>query len=456
MKLPVAVRKQLPWQILFGLCVGVISCASHAVCVDPVGGNANAGQFRYMPDYKEYRHCDGTYWQSMATRTTTVSSCTAGTMTFLSNDLLMCNGTGWVSMVGATSGVCSKTSGTLEYDGTAAGRYMKVCVGGASKTVGLEPSPYLAFASTAANYTTVYSVAAGTVAASPSPSLGSSAFAIAFSPSGSFLASGGASTPQLRNYRTSDWTGVSPAPAPTPSGNVYALAFHPDGSKLAVGLYTSPYLEFYNVSTWTKLSAVTSPAHQPWSLSYNPSGSLLAAALVGSPCLQLYNGNTMAIVSPFPGSLPVTTAYCYAVAFSPNGRYLALGVDEDPRLIVYETSGWTRVSITAALPTTTVTALAWHPDSSKLAVGTYGGTVSIYNASDWGTTIVPTTQPNGEINSLSFNSRGSILAAGYATSAPYYITYDTYDWSTRPALATPPPVHNSSKNVWGVSFSPGK
>ena len=431
------------------------SSLAQAQCADPVGGTAVAGQFRYMTDYKEFRHCDGNYWQSMATRTSIAGSCTAGTMAVASGDLRMCNGTTWLSMTGATGVTCTGADGSLAYD--SASKQMKLCSSGISRTVGLAPSDSVAVISTANPYLQVYDVSSGSLRSAPSTLPSSIPYAIAYSPSGSHLAVGTDLSPYIMVYNVSTMTLATVASIPS---TAMSFSFKPDGTRLAAGLFVSPYFTVYDTSTWTRLSLANVPAAPGivYGASYSPDGNLIATIGDTSPYLVFYNASSLPYTKPnlvSAGNLPGSSGE--AIAFSPNGRYLALGLDFSPFVVVYRTSDWTKVTL-GSQPTDTVRALAWHPDSSKLVVGQISSPyLQVYDTTTWAKSTPFSSQPGGQILGIAFNSRGTVMGASFETNTPpNYFSYETYGWTKLSNVLTSPAVVGGNRVCFGVNFRPGQ
>ena len=444
------------WPLVAGLWLGFAAISVNAACYDPVGGSASAGQFRYMPDYKEYRHCDGTYWQSMATRTSIAGTCTAGTMTVTSNDLRMCNGTSWLSMTGAANGSCTIATGAVAYDGSS--KLMRFCNGTNNRTVGLQLSDTAAVVSSGSPWLQLYDTA-GNLRPAPASTPSSKSYAVAYSPSGNYLAMGQFSTPYIRVYDvTNNYSAVSVAAIPDMATS---FSWKSDGSRLALGIYVTPFFTVYDTTTspWTRLSVtdVPSPPAQARGVSYHPNGNLIATIGSALPYLVFYDTTTLPYTKPtlITGGNAITTAGG-AVAFSPNGRYLAVGLDNSPYLVVYQTSDWSPVSL-GGLPTAKVRSLAWHPDSSVLITGSTGGTLlHHYSAATWAMSTPFSVQPTGGVPGLAFNSRGTILGVTMVDNTPNrYITYETYNWTKLTNVSTAPSV-DATDTVYGVSFRPGQ
>jgi WD40 repeat protein len=103
-----------------------------------------------------------------------------------------------------------------------------------------------------------------------------------------------------------------------------------------------------------------------------------------------------------------------AVAFSPNGNFIASG--SYPGVAIFDVSTGTLVR---SYPRTSYTnALAYSPDGQKIAAGsagvqlpaTYPGSIEILDVNSW-SSLISIPVPNGGVRSLSFSPDGQSIAA---------------------------------------------
>jgi WD40 repeat protein len=140
------------------------------------------------------------------------------------------------------------------------------------------------------------------------------------------------------------------------------------------------------------------------------------------------------------------------VTWSPDGRYLAIGLNhiaqETPTVTIYNSNNRTRV-MELNISSSDVLALDWSQDGTMLACagdGTVNGIefLDVWNTSNW-TKITTQTLDGLRVNDLSFNPSGSqLVVGGYEGEIQIW---DTEDW-TRQSFA------DSYRNVTrSVSFS---
>lgn len=179
----------------------------------------------------------------------------------------------------------------------------------------------------------------------------SACLGVAFSPDGSYFAASFNSSPYLRVWNVVDptdmstWTDVTLGASLSGTGTS-ALAFSPDGSELVAGVgSTSPYFERYDTSTWAKKSNPASlPGTAVWGAVYSNDGSLLclATAGAGTERLVVYDRSDMSKVT-ITGGQPAG-GEAYAIDITPDDKYLAIGHNSGGYVTIYNVSDWTTVS----------------------------------------------------------------------------------------------------------------
>ena len=191
--------------------------------------------------------------------------------------------------------------------------------------------------------------------------------AMAFSPDGTTLAVAGVGGTQLRDVPAGKLVKTLPA--------AHAVAFSPDGKILAIGATGGTQL--WDLPAGKLIKTLPAAAGSGVSaLAFSQSGNLLATAAGGE--IQLWDTPAGQLVKTLTSANDIVGS----LAFSPDGAFLAAG--EILRGTASGTvSGATRLWQVSAgglgrkLPTfgqTLVSAVAFSPDGKLLAVGTSGGT----------------------------------------------------------------------------------
>jgi WD40 repeat protein/transcriptional regulator with XRE-family HTH domain len=218
------------------------------------------------------------------------------------------------------------------------------------------------------------------VATLPATSARYGAPALAFSPSGTLLATGAGSTVRLWNPATGSPVG---APLRVQDGGIHVVALSPNGMLLAVGGGDGT-VRLWNPATRRLVHVLqtgTGPSTGVYGLAFSPAGKLLAIG-EGDGTVRLWNPATGRPVA----TLHVTTSTVYGtdvVAFSHDGKLLATG-SLDGKVRLWNPA--TRRPVGAPLqvgsgPASAVFVVAFSHDGKLLASGGLDGTVRLWLAS---------------------------------------------------------------------------
>lgn len=169
---------------------------------------------------------------------------------------------------------------------------------------------------------------------------------------------------------------------------------------------------------------------------------ILALGMDGSPGFYLMPGiDSVGPVSP----APAVTGTTYALAFSPDGQYMAQGFSSSPYVKVFRTSDWSSFNLSGV---NVVYSLDFSPDGQYLAmVGVVSPFLRVFNTSTWSLVSAVGALPAASSSRVRFSPDGRYLAVGLGGS-PYLRIYDTSDWSVVSGTPT------LAGLITGLSWSP--
>ncbi len=189
-----------------------------------------------------------------------------------------------------------------------------------------------------------------------------------------------------------------------------SVAFSPSGHTLAAGSGDGLAIGPVNgAALGTELSAPLDG-----NVIFSPDGRLLFAGGQDAS-VHVYDAGTGRLIHRILAP-PRVTSSPEVVAVSPNGRQLAVAYPVSAQnatyaVSIYSTSTWREQSTLLTLPDVQITALAFSPDGSRLAIGAFDGTAGVWS--------IPTKQelvsydgPTAAISSIAFTPNGnSVLTA---------------------------------------------
>ncbi|WP_329425382.1 serine/threonine protein kinase [Streptosporangium sp. NBC_01495] len=271
--------------------------------------------------------------------------------------------------------------------------------------------------------------------------------AVAFSPDGETLASGGGDGAVIMwNARTRRPIGD---PLTGHTRAVQAMAFSPDGGLLASGGSNNEGTDpgDHTVVLWDTRTRrpIGDPltGHTNWveSVAFSPDGRTLATGSSDKTVIVWDTRTWQPIGDPLTGH----NDWVQAVAFSPDGRTLAT-VGDDMTVIVWDTATWRPVGAPLTGHTRSVLSVAFSPDGKTLASGSGDKTVIVWDTATRRPVGAPLTGHPGEIHTLAFGPDGDTLAVGTGSVVRL--------WDTRTWRPIGDPLTGHTGSVWSMAFSP--
>jgi WD40 repeat protein len=223
-----------------------------------------------------------------------------------------------------------------------------------------------------------------------------------------------------------------------------SLAFLPDGRSLVLGQGATPMI--WRLDPPGEPEAMAGHAAEAWAVAFSPDGRLLAT---GSD--DNHERKTIKLWDPASGRLlagwTAHTATVAALAFSPDGQVLASGsLDSgqpgNPNIILWDVTSHRRLANLEG-HRDRVRTVAFSPDGQVLATGSDDLTVRIWDVARTRAQAVLKGHTN-KIDSLAFSPDGRMLA-----SASLDRTVRIWDLAT--GLAR---VLNDVRNLSGLAFAP--
>jgi WD40 repeat protein len=240
-----------------------------------------------------------------------------------------------------------------------------------------------------------------------SAAFGNVVTAIAFNASGKTVAVGTASRGSVAIWNpatkavTTLWEGEQ---------TVGALEFSPDGKSLAAGLWASTtqggMTKVWNVATKGQVFALGGSDKQSvHSVTFSPDGKTLVTGTdTAVKCWDMQTGQER-------GRLKELKNGAWAVAFARNGRILATATSGSDRSVRIWDAVTLKELASFVAHQDMVRCLAFSPDSSLLATGSYDRTVKLWDVASHELRMTLRGHSDG-VFAVAFSPNGKILATG--------------------------------------------
>jgi len=226
--------------------------------------------------------------------------------------------------------------------------------------------------------------------------------AVAWSPHGRFIAFavGGA----VQGWDLSPGNSGSQFSYAVDPEGTWSVAWSPDGERIAVGSFSG--VEILNVANGEVVFKHDRYAAQVTAVTWSPDGRYVAWESSFYNTVEAWDVASNRRVYIYYGPSKGNST---AIAWSPDGTYLAFG--SAGTVQVWETASWSHV-YTFAWPAQAVNAVAWSPDSKRLAsAGVFDPTVQVWDATDGGHVDIYGGHRIG-VESLAWSPDGKRIASG--------------------------------------------
>lgn len=275
--------------------------------------------------------------------------------------------------------------------------------------------------------------------------------ALALSPDGSTIVTGG------QDSLVRVWT-LAPGTVPVSDSSMTLPALNRDGSLLVTAGYDSA-VRLWSVDAAGGFDRVGSidvprPLGGANVATLSPDGKILATTRTSGGPVQLWDVHDPA--RPVPMGQPIATAtrFTWEMAFSPDGRTLAIG-DDDFRIALWNIDNPrapVRLEPSLAGPHNLIRSAQFSPAGDLLVVVSADGDIHAWDVTD---TSAPVPRPmqgvghEGGVNSLAFSPDGSTLVT--ASDDHTLIVWDR--GADGGFTARPEPLRGHTGTVYSVAFS---
>jgi WD40 repeat protein len=271
---------------------------------------------------------------------------------------------------------------------------------------------------------------------------------VAFSPDGRMLVSAHLRSAVVWNMNGERAIGE---PLGGPNDLTTDLAFSPDGRRLVAGQLNGDTV-VYDTATWQQAfrldgrSIVTAVA-------FHPHGKFIALGTIDGK-VRLFDTKGAAVGRPLDeGNLPI-----WQIAFSPNGRLLAVAVDRNGLkgyeaqqrqgvVQLWDVRSRRRVGRSVEPGAGSVLSLAFSADGTLLATGSYKGRLDLWDVATRARVGQPMRVADDGFASVSFDPSGGLVAGGGASGLVRV-------WRVSDGRPAFPSLSGHSGPITGASFAP--
>jgi WD40 repeat protein/transcriptional regulator with XRE-family HTH domain len=224
---------------------------------------------------------------------------------------------------------------------------------------------------------------------------------------------------------------------------VHDVAWSPSSEQIAIG-GNAKLIEIWNVARRVPLHLLRGHKMIIWGVSWSPDGRLVASCDEDST-VRIWDVATGTSAGVLTDPVLANTLL-FSTAWSPDGSRLAVGSYQQG-VFVYDMNTQTFQRVGHADVTPRIRRVEWSPDGKYLAGSSEGGFILIWNSADY--SLCATLQGHrGMVAALAWSPDGTRLASGsWGRRSDQLFIWDTQSWNRLMVLDDP------NESVYGVAWS---
>jgi len=225
-------------------------------------------------------------------------------------------------------------------------------------------------------------------------------YAAAWSPNGTWIASGGNSS------LVEIWAATSKSSLFSYNGGsakVYSVAWSPDGMRIASG-HSDGSVQIWDVNSQKRTFYQKGHTYQVNSVAWSPNGAYVVSGS-GDATVKVWDATAGTLLYTYTGH----AHYVNSVAWSHNGNYIVSGSGDATAQVWIPTTGQRILSYTGH--SDVVLSVAWAPNDTSIASGSKDNTAQLWDSTTGNRTLTY-QQHSNYVLAVAWSSDGTLIASG--------------------------------------------